>query len=125
ARYYDQNIGRFLTTDPWEGDTFEPVTLHKYLYVKNNTVILVDPSGEISVVSLTASIGVFSTILAIRTPVYAKVVIFELYVGGKRRLCRFPATTMPEQSSSSWIRIKTFTSSKSMPVFRWNILSQS
>ncbi|MFH2046861.1 MAG: RHS repeat-associated core domain-containing protein [Pseudomonadota bacterium] len=46
ARYYNQGVGRFVTVDPFEGNTFEPVTLHKYLYASNNPVMYNDPSGE-------------------------------------------------------------------------------
>ena len=48
ARYYDQSVGRFGTTDPWHGNIFEPVTLHKYLYANANPVMFVDPSGYAS-----------------------------------------------------------------------------
>lgn len=47
ARYFDPSMGRFLTADPFDGLKFEPVSLHKYLYVANNPVNLIDPSGEI------------------------------------------------------------------------------
>jgi len=46
ARYYDQGVGRFTTVDPWKGNQFEPVTLHRYLYAGANPVMNVDPSGE-------------------------------------------------------------------------------
>ena len=46
ARSYDQNLGRFLSTDPIVlagGDT------NLYRYVGNRAVSLIDPSGTISV----------------------------------------------------------------------------
>ena len=45
ARYYDQHLGRLLTTDPFEGILFEPKSLHKYIYAGMNPVIFVDPDG--------------------------------------------------------------------------------
>ncbi len=45
ARYYNQATGRFITTDPWQGNIFEPVSLHKYLYASQNPVMYDDPSG--------------------------------------------------------------------------------
>jgi RHS repeat-associated protein len=45
ARMYQPGTGRFLTSDPWFGDTLRPQTLNRYLYVTNNAVTLVDPSG--------------------------------------------------------------------------------
>jgi hypothetical protein len=37
--------GRFITLDPHEGNIFEPLTLHKYLYAANDPVNKIDPSG--------------------------------------------------------------------------------
>jgi RHS repeat-associated protein len=45
ARYYDPATGRFNSTDPFEGYNNWPVTLHDYLYVGNNPVKYLDPSG--------------------------------------------------------------------------------
>jgi RHS repeat-associated protein len=45
ARYYDPSAGRFTRRDTYEGDVFEPATLHKYLYAHANPVNGIDPSG--------------------------------------------------------------------------------
>jgi RHS repeat-associated protein len=45
ARFYDPKNGRFLNADPSEGTQDDPVSLHKYLYARNNPVSLIDPSG--------------------------------------------------------------------------------
>ncbi len=47
ARWYSVQTGRFSSQDPWEGDTYQPPTLHKYLYVLNDPINAVDPSGLI------------------------------------------------------------------------------
>ncbi|MBI3249129.1 MAG: VCBS repeat-containing protein [Deltaproteobacteria bacterium] len=49
ARYYNQTNGRFVTTDPLEGNVFDPVSLHRYLYANGNPVDVWDPSGLVSV----------------------------------------------------------------------------
>src|SRR5882672_7509144 len=41
ARYYDQSVGRFLTEDPVAFDAGP----NFYLYVRNNPIIFIDPSG--------------------------------------------------------------------------------
>ena len=45
ARYYDSELGRFVTVDPWEGDLSDPQTLNKFTYVLNNPLKYVDPTG--------------------------------------------------------------------------------
>jgi len=45
ARYYDTTINRFFQEDDYRGDFAEPITLHRYIYVGNNPVNRIDPSG--------------------------------------------------------------------------------
>jgi RHS repeat-associated protein len=68
ARYLDHHIGRFLCVDPFEGINDDPITLHKYLYARNNPVNCADPSGEMGEFSLSGlmiSIAISATINAI------------------------------------------------------------
>ena len=46
ARYYQSEVGRFITRDPWAGEGQAPATLNRYVYVTANPVNLVDPSGS-------------------------------------------------------------------------------
>jgi len=45
ARYYDPELGRFLTRDPVCGSPNDPQSLNRYAYVGNNPVNLTDPTG--------------------------------------------------------------------------------
>ncbi len=45
ARYYDQNLGRFASTDPLEGVVEAPISQHRYLYGNNNPILFSDSSG--------------------------------------------------------------------------------
>ena len=45
ARYYDPGLGRFISADPYWGRLEEPVTQNRYIYVHNNPLMFVDPSG--------------------------------------------------------------------------------
>jgi RHS repeat-associated protein len=45
ARYYQPEVGRFITRDPWTGDSDRPATLNLYAYALNNAVNLMDRSG--------------------------------------------------------------------------------
>jgi RHS repeat-associated protein len=57
ARWYDPAIGRFLTRDPFPGLAVLPSTQHPYVYVGNNPVNLVDPSGNIAPILLAIGVG--------------------------------------------------------------------
>src|SRR5208283_4254930 len=46
ARYYNPQIGRFLTRDPEAGRIKAPATLHKYLYAGGDPVNRLDPTGR-------------------------------------------------------------------------------
>ncbi|UQZ35447.1 hypothetical protein C2I18_19105 [Paenibacillus sp. PK3_47] len=46
ARWYDPSIGRFITEDTWEGRINHPDSQNPYIYVINNPLIYVDPSGN-------------------------------------------------------------------------------
>ena len=46
ARYYDQSNGRFISQDPYGGDSQDPVSLHRYLYANVDPLNYVDPSGQ-------------------------------------------------------------------------------
>lgn len=45
ARYYNSRLGRFMSSDPLDGDITEPQTLNHYAYVGDNPVNAVDPTG--------------------------------------------------------------------------------
>lgn len=46
TRYYDAEVGRFLTRDIVKGDLLRPASLNSYSYVENNPVNLKDPKGK-------------------------------------------------------------------------------
>lgn len=46
ARYYDSELGAFLSEDPAQGDPMRPVTLHPYIYGNGNPLIYLDRSGR-------------------------------------------------------------------------------
>ncbi len=45
ARYMDTSTGRFISQDSYAGSTYDPASLHKYLYANSNPVMYSDPSG--------------------------------------------------------------------------------
>jgi len=46
ARYYDPEIGRFMSVDPAGFVDHNPMSFNRYLYVNNNPYKYVDPDGE-------------------------------------------------------------------------------
>lgn len=66
ARYYDQSVGRFTQMDTWMGTENEPVSLNKYLYANSGPTFYTDPSGHMSLGSLSVSMNIQST-LVVRT----------------------------------------------------------
>jgi RHS repeat-associated protein len=48
ARYYDPELGRFLTRDPLPGSTLDPQSQNRYAYAGNNPVNRTDPTGLMS-----------------------------------------------------------------------------
>lgn len=56
ARYYEPDTGRFTKMDEWEGQNYNPVTVHKYLYANVNPIGNVDPTGKFSIRSLSVGI---------------------------------------------------------------------
>jgi Predicted transcriptional regulators len=47
ARYYDPEIGRFVTEDSYWGEANDPLSLNYYLYCNGNAVNQIDPSGHL------------------------------------------------------------------------------
>jgi RHS repeat-associated protein len=48
ARYYDPGIARFITQDPYLGETSTPPSLHRYLYAYSNPTVYIDLFGYAS-----------------------------------------------------------------------------
>ena len=49
ARYYDSQIGKFISPDPLIMNIFSPANLNLYNFVENNPINLVDPTGMFNV----------------------------------------------------------------------------
>ncbi|MBZ5532066.1 MAG: hypothetical protein LAO20_11595 [Acidobacteriia bacterium] len=45
ARHYGSTLGRFISSDPLGGLLFDPQSLNKYTYVRNNALRYTDPTG--------------------------------------------------------------------------------
>lgn len=64
-RFYDPQLGRFLSQDPASGAREAPVTLHRYLYAANNPGKFVDPTGAFfSLAQLTVGATIVAGLVA-------------------------------------------------------------
>ena len=94
ARYYQQSIGRFLTTDPVEGLPHNPFTLHRYVYANDAPINFLDPTGKTNLVEIVVNVGIISYLSAgafvcaeevlgwgVYTP-FAKYLLPEAYIVG-------------------------------------------
>ncbi|MCL4684877.1 hypothetical protein KJ059_09005 [Myxococcota bacterium] len=61
ARWYDPNLGRFLQPDSIVEAAFNPQTLNRYSYVRNNPVNRIDPTGNFSIGGFFRGLGNFGS----------------------------------------------------------------
>jgi RHS repeat-associated protein len=47
ARWYDPEVGRFISEDPAAANPNDPLSINRYIYCRNNPLIYTDPTGEI------------------------------------------------------------------------------
>ena len=63
SRYYDPEIGRFISRDSFAGFDTSTQSLNRYTYVQNNPVLYADPSGKVApIVVAIAGAAVFGAI---------------------------------------------------------------
>jgi len=67
ARYYDPQTTRFISRDTYDGVASNPITQNHYLYGNANPMMYTDPSGNMSMLSLSANISMRGVIVNTRT----------------------------------------------------------
>jgi RHS repeat-associated protein len=75
ARYYDATIGRFVSSDSFEGWQDQPMSHHRYIYGNDNPIVFFDPSGASADIALGGGSGVAITILNILAAISAGITI--------------------------------------------------
>ena len=60
ARYSNAESGRFVSRDSFGGFTNDPLSIHKYLYTKNDPLNHVDPSGNVSAGSVLIGVSIIA-----------------------------------------------------------------
>jgi RHS repeat-associated protein len=67
ARYYDPDLGRFISKDAFPGVLSAPITQNPYLYANGNPLSFTDPTGYFSIQELTATIALGSILASFGT----------------------------------------------------------
>ena len=73
ARYLNPDTGRFWSMDGYEGNSQEPLSLHKYMYAGADPIGMVDPGGNESLLDLMATMAIQYSLAAVVRPVAAQV----------------------------------------------------
>ncbi|MDR2407183.1 MAG: hypothetical protein LBE13_03600, partial [Bacteroidales bacterium] len=89
ARYYDPATGRFNRLDPFLGNLDDPLNLHKYTYVHNDSVNGIDPNG----LSFTSIVNLLKKLLprleeTDTQDILLRGTTFEAYMSGVRGILR-------------------------------------
>lgn len=67
SRYYNAEIGRFISSDAYFGDLNNVHSFNLYAYVNNNPISFTDPSGYMGL-ALVSGFAIFAKIAAALTP---------------------------------------------------------
>ncbi len=63
ARYMNPSTGTFISMDSYQGNLYDPVSLHKYLYVAANPVMYTDPTGyDRNLISMIVSMDIMGVL---------------------------------------------------------------
>ena len=60
ARYYNSSIGRFLSFDSYQGNQFDPISLHKYLYANGDPIDNTDPTGKFTLIQALTAVTIMT-----------------------------------------------------------------
>ena len=66
ARWMSPEDGRFVSRDPFGGAVQDPRSLHRYSYVANDPLNLIDPGGE-EILTILAGLAIFTALGAVFT----------------------------------------------------------
>ena len=65
TRWLDVNGGRFVSADSFTGRTWDPMSLHRYLYARASPVDYVDPSGREGLLSAISAAAIYGSLVGV------------------------------------------------------------
>jgi len=84
ARYYDPRPARFISEDSYEGEIENPQSLNQYLYVENNPLIYLDPTGQMKLTQIDdLGTGLYDSLKGMITGIFSISTYRGLYQMGK------------------------------------------
>ncbi len=119
ARQYDPTMMRFTSRDPKEGDEFNPLTIHKYLYCANEPVNRVDKKGEDFALICTLGSIIIGEALR-RSDLDAKYAVYAYIVGAVGTMYEiyyFPETMEKFKNGKIYKTFQRFRSEEAVDVF--------
>ncbi|UKP00954.1 colicin E3/pyocin S6 family cytotoxin [Nostoc sp. UHCC 0870] len=94
ARYYNPENGQFISKDSFEGFLDDPQSLHKYTYVHNNPVNLIDPSGNVAAAEYRLLIQRVAPVVALAT---LRIALRQALINIAKGLADIPTTPGPQR----------------------------
>lgn len=85
SRFYSPQIGRFSSFDDFEASSASPSDLNKYVFVRSDPISRIDPSGNISYVTVAVSAGIGAMLSAIDAKLAGKgpqEIFYNAVIGG-------------------------------------------
>ena len=82
ARYYDSNLGRFISKDVSAGNWNNPISQNPYVYANDNPIIFTDPSGYFSLEDISVAEALNSILSGISYTTIGQQIIVGALFGG-------------------------------------------
>ncbi|NEQ97762.1 MAG: RHS famlily protein, partial [Cyanothece sp. SIO2G6] len=82
ARYYDADLGRFISKDPFSGFLDDPYSLHDYQYAHANPVNFTDPTGYFTLNDAVAAVTIASQLAIVGSTSFGAGYVLGGYLSG-------------------------------------------
>jgi len=114
ARYYDAELGRFISADMYVQDSSNPQNFNRYTYCFNNPLNYIDPTGHFGflaalafIAKVAATVSAVSTVAAIATgsKTWANIAQISGYVALAAGVAHFAGTAIQAWNTPSYTQL--------------------